>query len=169
MTDLVPPVEPGKAILRAAVRTSYLLQAPLFVGLVLGLLLLGVTFLWSIVDAVNHPGVLDRTRATLLVLDLLDMLFIANLVTMVMVSGYNAYYAHGISEDPASGFVERDGFGSMKPKIAVTIVIISAIHLLHELLAKPTGPWTDLLLLIALHLTLLATAAVLMFLVGRKA
>lgn len=158
----MPPVEPGKAALRASVRVSYLLQVPLFIGLVLALLLLAITFLWSLVDAVQHPGVLDRTRAILLALDLLDMIFIANLITMVMVSGYNTYYTHGISADEtAGGFALRDGFSSMKPKIAATIVMISAIHLLHQFLAKPTAPWQDVLVLIAIHLTLLITAVLL--------
>lgn len=149
---------------RRAVLMTYWLQIPLFFGLVLTLLIFGLTFFHGILVAVTSGEIFDRHLAILLVLDLLDMIFIANLISMVLVSGYNTYYA-AHSEETADGPIsEHDGFGAMKPRIAATIVIISSIHLLHEILGKNVGDWRHLAVLTLVHLILLATAAALILL-----
>jgi uncharacterized protein (TIGR00645 family) len=161
--------ETARALMRAMVRFTYFLQAPLFAGLALMLLLFAGLFLWSIGAALADLDTLTRTKAILLVLDLLDMIFIANLIAMVMVSGYNTYYAHGLPDaDGDKAFPVGDGFGSMKPKIAVTMVIISAIHLLHDFLESTPPTWPAVAALIAIHLTLLLTAVALVLLARER-
>ena len=157
--------ERARTLLRGAVQLIHLLQLPLFMGLLLALLVFGVTFFYSIVEAVISLEFLDRNKAILLVLNLLDMVFIANLVVMVMVSGYNIYYADATSPpEDLDSITNRDAFSAVKSRIAATLVIISAIHILHEILADDMATTRELLVLGALHLVLLATAAVLVFL-----
>lgn len=152
-------------ILRGAVHLIHLLQLPLLLGLLLALLLFGATFFHSIAIAVIEFDFLDRNKSILLVLDLLDMVFIANLVVMVMVSGYNLYYADGTAARGSPEYIAaHDAFASVKSRIATTLVIISGIHILHEILADDMAGPAQLLVLAALHLVLLATAAALVLL-----
>jgi uncharacterized protein (TIGR00645 family) len=161
--------ERTRHLLRRAVRFIYLLQIPLFFGLMLALVVFGATFFYSIVEAVWTLEFLNRHQAILLVLDLLDMVFIANLIVMVMVSGYNSYSSTTAltSEDPEA-LTPRDEFAPIKSKIAATLVIISGIHIVHEMLAEQMSNATDLLLLGGLHLVLLVTAVVLFWIAQRE-
>jgi len=157
--------ERARTLLRGAVHLIHLLQLPLFMGLLLALLVFGATFFYSIVEAVISLDFLDRNKAILLVLNLLDMVFIANLVVMVMVSGYNIYYADVTSSpEELDSITNRDAFSAVKSRIAATLVIISAIHILHEILAEDMATTRELLVLAVMHVVLLATAAVLVFL-----
>ncbi len=151
----------ARSLLRGAVDIIHLLQLPLFLGLLLALVLFGATFFWSIVEGVLNGDFLDRNAAILLVLDLLDMVFIANLIVMVMVSGYQAYFSGSVDPDNDDDLARRDSFARVKARIAATLVIISGIHLVHELLADEVASPLDLAVLAGVHLVLIATAAVL--------
>lgn len=169
----------ARRLLWRAVRFIYILQVPLFLGLMLALVVFGVSFFHAIIEAVANLDFLDRNKAILLVLDLLDMVFIANLIVMVMVSGYNTYYAtsslsgyrtaaresaEAAAEGDQEGEVEalspRDEFAPIKSKIAATLVIISGIHLVHEVLSGEIASPVTLIVLAGLHLVLLLTAVV---------
>lgn len=151
----------ARRLLRRGVFGIHILQLPLFFGLMLALLVFGVSFFYAIIESVLTLDFLDRDKAILLVLDLLDMVFIANLVVMVMVSAYNAYYvASQLGADSDEQLSYTDEFAPVKSRIAATLVIISGIHVVHELLAGDLEDPRDLLILGALHLVLLATAAV---------
>lgn len=137
------------------------LQLPLFFGLMVALVIFGITFFNAILQSVITLEFLERDKAILLVLDLLDMVFIANLIVMVMVSGYNAYSsASRLDADSDSQLSYSDEFAPVKSRIAATLVIISGIHVVHEVLAGELTSTHELLVLGALHLVLLISAAV---------
>ena len=154
-------------MLRRAVLSIHILQLPLFFGLMLALPVLGASFFYALAEAILTLDFLDRDETILLVLDLLDMVFIANLIVMVMVSGYNAYFTAtrpGLRDD--GSFYYSDEFQPVKSRIAATLVIITGIHLVHEVLAGDATESRGLLVLGATHLILLASAAVFIY-VGR--
>ena len=154
-------------LLRLGVISIHILQIPLLFGLMLALLVLTASFFYALVEAVATLDFLHRDRAILLVLDLLDMVFIANLIVMVMVSGYNAYAAaitRGLRQDRMFSF--SDEFQPVKSRIAATLVIITGIHLVHEVLAGDLSDPVSLLTLGATHLVLLSSTAVFYY-VGR--
>jgi len=148
-------------LLRQGVISIHILQIPLLFGLMMALLVLTASFFYALVEAVVSLDFLDREKSILLVLDLLDMVFIANLIVMVMVSGYNAYAAaitRGLQSDRMISY--SDEFQPVKSRIAATLVIITGIHLVHEVLAGDLSDPVGLLILGATHLVLLASAAV---------
>lgn len=162
--------ERGRRLLRRGVLAIHILQLPLFFGLMLALLVFGVTFFFAIYEAVVTFEFLDRNAAILLVLDLLDMVFIANLIVMVMVSGYNAYVAAArMPDDDTAQISFSDEFAPVKSRIAATLVIISGIHLVHEVLSGDLASPEKLLVLGAVHLMLLASAAVFSFMAMQEA
>lgn len=154
-------------LLRRGVVNIHILQIPLLFGLMLALLVLTASFFYALIEAVISLDFLHRDRSILLVLDLLDMVFIANLIVMVMVSGYNAYFSaitRGLRRDRL--FSYSDEFQPVKSRIAATLVIITGIHLVHEVLAGDEADPMQLLMLGVTHLILLVSAAV-FFYVGR--
>ena len=171
--------ERARGLLQTKMTIVTWLQVPLFIGLVAALLLLVVSFFHALVEAVLSGAVLDRNQAILLVLDLLDMVFIANLIAIAMVSGYKTYFGTRPAEmredgetgpgERASGVLaetETDAglsLNAMKSRIATVLVVISGIHLLHEILAEETEDWQTLVGLASVHLALLATALVLLW------
>ena len=154
----------ARRLLRRGVLGIHILQVPLLFGLMLALLVLSASFFYALGEAVITLDFLDRDKTILLVLDLLDMVFIANLIVMVMVSGYNAYVAATRQDAPEDGmFAYSDEFQPVKSRIAATLVIITGIHLVHEVLAGDVNEPRGLLVLGATHLILLASAAVFIY------
>ncbi len=151
--------------LRAGIRVVVWLLLPLILGLVLVLALLLASFYSALIGGVMGLSPDERYGVILLVLDLLDTLFVAHLVVMTAVGFYNSYFRpsgrSGELEDAGIGFA--GGLEAMKSHFAVVLVIISGIHLLHEVLQGEVGdPWR-LLGLAAVHLVLLVTAVALVW------
>ena len=99
----------------------------------------------------------------LAILALLDLVLIANLLVMVAVSSYESF----ISRIDASGIADKPEWlgkldsGNVKVKVSLSIVMISAIHLLRAFMNKST---TDRLVVLAgVHLVFVASALLLAF------
>lgn len=149
----------ARKLLRRGIVGIHLLQLPLYLGLMLALILFGMTFFYAIVESVVNRDFLNRNTAILLVLDLLDMVFITNLIVMVMVGGYNSYISALRGMRREDGFMSySDAFAPVKSRITATLVIISGIHVLHEILSGENRTVLHLLVLGALHLVLLTSA-----------
>ncbi|GAA0778319.1 hypothetical protein E1180_06765 [Roseibium denhamense] len=135
-------------------------QIPLLIGLAVGMMLFLVTFFVDILDAIRTFEFMDRKKTILLILNLLDMVFIANLVIMVSTNTYNSYRirasAHG--ED----YIQQGqmAYRRMKHRIVSTIIIISSIHVLSELLEYSQATALQVAALFGFHLILLATYVV---------
>jgi uncharacterized protein (TIGR00645 family) len=88
---------------------------------------------------------------------------VANLVVMVIISGYENFVSRiefAETAEKLSWFGKLDA-GTIKIKLASSIVAISAIHLLKAFLNAEEIPNDKLWLLIALHLTFVVSALLL--------
>ena len=103
------------------------LLAPIYVGLSVGILAIGVKFfleLWHLMaEIVNLP----KTQVVLVILALVDMALVASLLVIVMFSGYENFVSR---IDAASDVENLDWLGkldagTLKIKVAVSIVAIS--------------------------------------------
>lgn len=138
------------------------LVAPFYLGLVLALLLLLATFVSEIYEFVLHFS-LDAESVILAVLSLIDLSLAANLVIIVIFSGYENFVSKidtGNSEDRPSWMGTLD-FSGLKMKLIGSIVAISVISLLRAFmrLTQAGGHMDDrtLIWLVALHITFLAS------------
>jgi len=146
-------------ILETGLFRSRWLLAPFYVGLVvsLGMLLWAFTIeLWDGLQHIAHP---EPERVIVEVLSLIDLSLAANLVLIVVFSGYENFVSKidtGNSEDRPSWMGTLD-FSGLKMKLIGSIVAISAISLLRAFiqLADVTAAydWKRVYLLIILHLT----------------
>ncbi|MTI42294.1 uncharacterized protein (TIGR00645 family) [Roseibium hamelinense] len=141
-------------------RLTRFAQLPLLVGLAIGMALFLITFFVDIFQAIVTYEFLDRKKTILLILNLLDMVFIANLVIMVATNTFNTFRikasAHG--ED----YIQQGqkAYRRMKHRIVSTIIIISSIHVLSELLEYSQATALQVAALFGFHLILLATYVV---------
>lgn len=106
--------------------------APMYLGLVGGLLVLLVKFGLEFVHIIMHIHEIAEREAVLSILALVDITLVANLLIMVIFSGYENF----VSKIDVEGHVDKPDwmgkvdYSGLKLKLIGSIVAISAIDLL---------------------------------------
>lgn len=105
--------------------------APVYLGLVAALLLVVLYFLKECAEFAMHIGGATTSTVTLGVLELIDIAFLANLVLIVILSGFENFVSRieAHARDRPDWMTKVD-FGGLKQKLMVSIVAISAIEVL---------------------------------------
>ena len=141
------------------------LQAPLYLGLLVVLAVVVIKFPFKIWELMQRALIVEEADLVLAVLSLVDLIMVANLVVMVIISGYENFVSHIDTEgitDKLSWFGKLDA-GSIKIKLASSIVAISSIHLLQRFLEANTVSNDKLYVLMAMHLTFVLSALMLTY------
>jgi uncharacterized protein (TIGR00645 family) len=142
------------------------LQAPLYIGLILVMALLVGKFFQELFHLSTDLWAMNESRMVLAVLGLVDMVMVANLIVMVVISGYENFVSRldieGV-KDRLSWFGKLDA-GSLKIKLASSIVAISSIHLLKAFLDAGDLPTEKLIMLVVIHMTFIVSALMLAYL-----
>lgn len=136
------------------------LLAPIYLGLSLALLALGIKFFQELVHLLPHVLDTPETDLVLTVLALIDMTLVGSLLVMVMFSGYENFVSR-LDLEESSHKLEWLGkldAGSLKLKVAASIVAISSIHLLRAFMNAQEIPNDKLLWYVIIHLTFVASA-----------
>ena len=119
----VGPLEAG---LEWLIMSSRWLQAPLYVGLIVVLGVVVVKFPFKLWELMKKAATAPESDLVLAVLSMVDLIMVANLVVMVIISGYENFVSHIDTEgksDRLSWFGKLDA-GSLKIKLASSIVAI---------------------------------------------
>ncbi len=136
------------------------LLAPLYLGLSLGLLMLGIKFFQEVLHTL--PIILQATEAdmVLLILSLVDLSLVGGLLVMVMLSGYeNFVSAIDIEEGKEKlSWLGKLDSGSLKQKVAASIVAISSIHLLKIFMNAQNVDNDKLMWYVIIHMTFVVSA-----------
>jgi len=152
-------------LLERLVLGSRWLLVPLY--LVLGLLLLAFA-IRSVIELLHiFQTLLDMSETDLVLaaLSLIDLVLIGNLIVMVALSGYETFVSR-IDKVPGMekpGWLGKYDPGTIKLKVAASLVAISAIHLLKNYLAHDALDVTRMLTLTAVHLAFVVSALILAF------
>ena len=111
------------------------LLAPLYLGMVVALVLIGIKFFQELWHLITHVIESDGNDIVLGTLALLDLALLANLVLIVIFAGYENFVskikAARNSEDRPAWMGHVD-FSGLKMKLIGSIVAISAIGLLQD-------------------------------------
>ncbi|HDR28103.1 MAG TPA: TIGR00645 family protein [Rhodovulum sp.] len=108
------------------------LMAPMYLGLVVSLGLLAIVFLRELAYYAPQVLAMSSDKAILAILTLIDLTLAANLLLIVLFSGYENF----VSKLDIGEHVDRPDwmgavdFSGLKMKLIASIVAISAIHLL---------------------------------------
>ena len=105
--------------------------APIFIGLSLALLALGFKFFQEAWHVFTHLVAMPESDLVLRVLAMIDITLVGTLIVMVMFSGYENFVStiDAKGSDSLNWLGKLDA-GTLKLKVAASIVAISSIHLL---------------------------------------
>lgn len=150
------------------------LQAPLYLGLVIILGAYVYRFIVELVHLVWHFGTTSNVEVMLGVLDLIDVVMIANLIIMVTMGGYETFVSrlnlHNHPDQPE--WLDELDAGTMKVKLALSLIGISSIHLLRTFIDPTTqGGNFSVMWQVVIHLTLVVSAIAIAYtniLIGRS-
>ena len=154
-----------RLIERTLIAARWLL-APLYLGLALMLVLFVIQFFQDLWHATL--GVLEATHSQLIIeaLGMVDLALVASLIVMVMLSSYENYLSRLDIQSVSAqlGWLAKLDAGSVKVKVAVVIVVISAIDLLQAFLEIEDISDDKLLWRVIVHLTFVISALALAWL-----
>lgn len=144
-------------IVERIILASRWLLVAFYLGLGVALAIYAATFFVKLWDFATHFMGLDETETILKILGLIDAALIASLVVMVIISGYENFVSRFDQEGELHWLGQIDA-GSLKIKVASTIVAISSIHLLQIFLNVPRYTDQQILWYTVLHITFITSA-----------
>ncbi|QYJ79334.1 TIGR00645 family protein [Shewanella acanthi] len=108
------------------------IMAPIYLGLSLVLVALGIKFFQEIFHVLPIIFEMPEVDLVLVTLSLIDITLVGGLIVMVMFSGYENFVSQlDVGDDSEKlGWLGKLDSGSLKNKVAASIVAISSIHLL---------------------------------------
>ncbi|ODT08704.1 MAG: hypothetical protein ABS58_01325 [Mesorhizobium sp. SCN 65-20] len=134
-----------------------------YLGLGLALGIYALSFMRKLYDFIMKVMILDDTDTILKILGLIDAALIASLVVMVIISGYENFVSRFDNHDGEIHWLGTIDVGSLKVKVASTIVAISSIHLLQVFLNNQQYTTDQLMWLTIIHLTFVVSALMLAY------
>jgi len=140
--------------------SSRWILAPVYIGLSLGLIALGIKFFQELFYVLSHVLILKEADLVLTILALIDMVLVAGLVVMVMISGYENFVSRIETREDSEelGWLSKLDAGTLKIKVAASIVAISSIHLLRVFMNTSQIPNDKLMWYVIIHLTFVISA-----------
>ena len=136
------------------------LLAPIYMGLSLALILLGIKFFQELIHI--FPIILAATESdlVLVVLSLIDLALVGGLLVMVMFSGYENFISRIDLDENADklSWLGKLDAGSLKQKVAASIVAISSIHLLKVFMNLTSTDNDKIKWYVIMHLTFVLSA-----------
>jgi uncharacterized protein (TIGR00645 family) len=166
-----PAMTTGEDIMVKLVRTveavifySRWLLAPLYLGLVAAVFILALNFFKVFVLFVGNLMSANQNDVILGVLSLIDVVFTANLVLIVIFSGYENFVSQINTDDGQADsrplWMSQVDFGGLKQKLITSIVAISAVEVLKAFMNIDHYDTTKLGWLVGIHMVFLASMLV---------
>lgn len=146
---------------RIILASRWLLVA-FYIGLAIALALYAVSFGYKLLKFSASIFTADDADAILDMLGLIDAALIASLVVMVIISGYENFVSRFDESDKVHWLGQIDA-GSLKIKVASTIVAISSIHLLQVFLNVDKYSGDHLMWYTLIHIAFVVSALFLAF------
>ncbi len=145
--------------------SSRWLLAPIYFGLSMGLLALSIKFFQELVHLLPNVLALSESELILMILSMIDMSLVGGLLVMVMISGYENFVSQlDIDEDCEKlSWLGKMDSGSLKLKVAASIVAISSIHLLRVFMELEKIADNKLLWYVIIHITFVISALIMAY------
>ncbi len=139
------------------------LLAPIYLGMSIALVALGLKFFQEAWHVIAHVMSTEESALVLTLLSMIDLVLVGSLIVMVMFSGYENFVSRIDTggEGDKLGWLGKLDAGTLKLKVAASIVAISSIHLLRKFVEAETTDNDKLMWYVIIHLTFV-TSAVLM-------
>lgn len=133
------------------------LLAPFYIGLVVSILLILIKFTQEFFHVVNHIFTASESELILAVLTLVDMSLVANLLLIIIFSGYENFVSKihtGEDHEDRPEWMGKVDFSGLKIKLIASIVAISGIELLKAFINVANYDNTQLAWKVGIHMVL---------------
>ena len=150
-----------ESIIEKLLYRSRWLLAPIYLGLAVALVALGIKFFQEAYLLLVHITALTEAKVVLHILSLIDLSMVGGLIVMVMMSGYENFVSRidvADTEGEKLSWLGKMDSSSLKGKIAASIVAISSIHLLKKFMNVEEISNDKLMWYMILHLTFVLSA-----------
>lgn len=147
-------------LIERALYAARWLLAPIYLGLSLLLVALALKFFQEIFHILPTLWEMRESELVLTMLALVDLTLVGSLIVMVMLSGYENFVSQlDIKEStPKLEWLGKLDAGSLKLKVATSIVAISSIHLLKIFMEVPQHEDSKLMWYVIIHMTFVVSA-----------
>ncbi|TGP19244.1 MULTISPECIES: TIGR00645 family protein [unclassified Mesorhizobium] len=149
--------------IESVILASRWLLVAFYLGLGLALATYALSFGKKLYEFVMSVFTLGDTDTILKMLGLIDAALVASLVVMVIISGYENFVSRFDAQDGEVHWLGTIDVGSLKVKVASTIVAISSIHLLQVFLNHASYTSDQLMWLTVMHLAFVFSALMLAY------
>jgi uncharacterized protein (TIGR00645 family) len=150
-------------IVERIILSSRWLLVIFYLGLVAALALYAVSFIYKFYKVAIMVFTYDEADMILAMLGLIDAALVASLIVMVMISGYENFVSRFDEGDAEVSFLGKLDSGSLKIKVASSIVAISSIHLLQIFLNVEKYTGEKLMWYTLIHIAFVVSALFLAF------
>ncbi|MBL8704632.1 MAG: TIGR00645 family protein [Rhodospirillales bacterium] len=145
--------------------TSRWLLVPLYLGLAMLLPVFVIKFFeefWHIAVSVLRAGEADFVLAALA---LIDLVLVANLLVMIVISGYETFVSKidAVDDKNKPSWLGKLDAGTLKIKVAASIVAISSIHLLRAFMNINSYTNDKVMWLVIIHIAFVISALLLAY------
>ena len=130
-------------------------------GLGLALFVYAFSFILKFIDVTTHVFDYGEDEMILAMLTLIDAALVASLLVMVMISSYENYVSRFENAANELSWLGKLDAGSLKIKVASSIVAISSIHLLQIFLNLSKYTNDQIMWATILHITFVVSALLL--------
>lgn len=139
------------------------LMAPIYIGLVGGLMLLVMSFFQELLHLFSQFPELNQNDIILGILSLIDLSLAGNLLLIVIFSGYENFVSK-INTDDHEDQPEWKGtvdFSTLKLKLIASIVAISGIHLLKVFMDVNKYTESHIMWMVIIHIVFVVSGVLL--------
>ncbi len=121
-----------ESIFEAVIFSSRWLQAPLYAGLIVSGVLYAYKFMKELIHLCLSINEISESVLMLGVLTLVDITMVSNLLVMVIIGGYSTFVSRMNidSHEDKPEWLQKVDAGTLKVKLAGSLVGVSGIHLL---------------------------------------
>lgn len=151
-------MKPIEHFIESIILASRWLLVVFYLGLALALAIYAFSFANKLIEFVSKVMVLEDTDTILKMLGLIDAALVASLVVMVIISGYENFVSRFDKADGEVHWLGKIDAGSLKVKVASTIVAISSIHLLQVFLNSAQYTSEQIMWLTIMHMAFVVSA-----------
>jgi uncharacterized protein (TIGR00645 family) len=141
------------------------LLTPLYIGLTLLLVAFTAKFFQDLLHLIPRLTDMAESDLILAALGLIDLALVGNLVVMVILSGYETFVSRieAAREGDQLSWMGKVDAGTLKIKVAASIVAISSIHLLKAFVNAEKIANDKLMWMVIIHMTFVVSALLLAF------
>ena len=151
---------PKPNVIAKLIFASRWVQLPIYLGLIVVQIIYAFKFLKSLWHLIVNLNQMDENTIMLAVLNLIDVVMIANLLVMVLVGGYETFVSKLNTDNHPDQpeWLDHVNASVLKVKLSMAIISISSIHMLQTFINAANLPEKQIMWQLFLHLGFLASA-----------